>query len=148
MGSQHSSALAAALVRVSLGTMFIAHGLLKLVVFTLPGTAQFFASQGFPGWAAYPVVAGEIVGGVLLLAGIGSRVVSLALLPVLIGSIAVHAGNGWLFSASNGGWEYPVLLVALSISVALSGDGDYSLANLLRGGRVHAGVGVRAAAAR
>ena len=44
-----------AVLRVSLGAMWIAHALLKLLVFTLPGTAQYFASIGFPGFMAYPV---------------------------------------------------------------------------------------------
>ena len=52
--------LGALLLRVSLGTMFIAHSVyLKLVVFTLPGTAQFFQSLGLPGWAAYATFALE-----------------------------------------------------------------------------------------
>jgi putative oxidoreductase len=118
---------AALLLRVSLGIMFIAHGLLKVFVFTLPGTAQFFASVGFPGWAAYPVVAAEIAGGVLLVAGVYTRIVAAALIPVLIGAALVHVGNGWLFTSPNGGWEYPVFLVAIAAAVALLGDGAYAL---------------------
>jgi putative oxidoreductase len=119
--------VAALLLRVALGVMFVAHALLKVFVFTLPGTVQFFAGQGFPGWSAYPVVAAELVGGVLLIAGIGSRVVALALLPVLLGAAVVHAGNGWVFNAPNGGWEYPVFLAVVSAAVALLGDGAFAL---------------------
>jgi putative oxidoreductase len=43
-----SSAFGITLLRMALGVMWIAHALLKLLVFTLPGTAQFFASVGFP----------------------------------------------------------------------------------------------------
>ena len=43
---------AALLLRIALGVMFLAHGLTKLLVFTLPGTAQFFAKIGFAGWLA------------------------------------------------------------------------------------------------
>lgn len=118
---------AALLLRVSLGIMFLAHGLLKVFVFTLPGTAQFFEKVGFPGWAAYPVTALEIVGGLLLVAGVYSRVVAAALIPVLIGAAMVHVGNGWVFSAPNGGWEYPVFLVVIAAVVALLGDGAYAL---------------------
>ena len=54
---------AVTLLRVALGVMFIAHSLLlKLFVFTLPGTAQFFTSIGLPGWFAYVVFAAEAVG--------------------------------------------------------------------------------------
>src|SRR5690348_13055630 len=89
---------AAALLRIALGLMFIAHGLLKVFVFTLPGTAQFFASVGFPGWSAYPVVAAELAGGALLVLGVYTRTVALALVPVLLGAASVHFGNGWVFS--------------------------------------------------
>lgn len=118
---------AATLLRLTLGTMFIAHGLLKVFVFTLPGTAAFFAQQGFPGWAAYPVTAMEIGGGLLLLLGLHTRWVALALVPVLLGATMVHLGNGWVFSAPNGGWEYPVFLTLASLVQALLGDGKYAL---------------------
>jgi putative oxidoreductase len=118
---------AALVLRVSLGVMFIAHALLKILVFTLPGTAQFFASVGYPGWMAYPVAAAELVGGALLVAGVYSRWVALALVPVLLGAAAVHWGNGWLFTAPNGGWEYPVFLAAAALVQGLLGDGKYAL---------------------
>ena len=121
---------AATLLRISLGAMFIAHSLvLKHLTFTLPGTAQFFASLGLPAALAYATFWAELVGGVLLLAGIGSRWVALALIPVLAGAAWVHAGNGWVFTAPNGGWEYPVFLIAASLVQALLGDGRYALAN-------------------
>jgi putative oxidoreductase len=124
--SQHE--LAAFILRVSLGIMFLAHGLLlKVFVFTLPGTAQFFASLGLPGWSAYLVAALETVGGLMLILGIQVRLVALALLPVLLGALWVHAGNGWVFSAKNGGWEYPAYLVVLSAVQVLVGEGAYAL---------------------
>src|ERR1043166_3772613 len=49
MTESRNPAIAALLLRVSLGTMFIAHALLKYFVFTLPGNAQFFESLGLPG---------------------------------------------------------------------------------------------------
>jgi len=122
-----TSPYAALILRVALGIMFIAHGLMKVFVFTLPGTAQFFASVGFPGWMAYPVTAAEIAGGVLLVLGVYSRVVAAGLIPVLIGAATVHLGNGWVFSAPNGGWEYPIFLVLIAAVVPLLGDGAYAL---------------------
>ncbi len=121
---------AALVLRLSLGTMFVAHALLKLLVFTLPGTAQFFQSIGLPGFLGYAVFAAELVGGVLLIAGLGSRWVAAALVPVLLGATWAHLGNGWLFSAPNGGWEYPAFLTAAAVAQALLGDGAYALANL------------------
>ena len=118
---------AALLLRISLGVMFMTHALLKILVFTLPGTVQFFASVGLPGDLAYGVVAGELGGGILLIAGIGVRAVSVALLPILLGALYVHAGNGWVFSNANGGWEYPAFLIAATVVQALLGAGAYAV---------------------
>jgi putative oxidoreductase len=127
MNNTHSIDAAALLLRLSLGAMFIAHGLLKVLVFTLPGTVQFFTSVGFAGWMAYPVVAAEIVGGALLIAGVCTRTVAVAMLPVLLGAASVHWGNGWVFSNANGGWEYPVFLALMVGVQALLGGGRYVL---------------------
>jgi putative oxidoreductase len=55
--------------------------------------------------------------------------VGTALSPALLGAIIwVHAGNGWVFTAPNGGWEYPAFLIVVSIVQFLLGDGAYSLA--------------------
>ena len=65
---------AALLLRVSLGIMFIAHSLyLKVVVFTVPGTVQFFESLGLPGFSAYLVIAAEVIGGTALVLGVYTR---------------------------------------------------------------------------
>ena len=117
--------LAALILRVSLGTMFIAHAWLKIMVFTLPGTVQFFASVGFPGWMAYVVTFAELAGGIALIAGIYTRQVAYALVPILLGAFYVHSGNGWLFTNENGGWEYPLFLVAATVVQALIGSGRY-----------------------
>ena len=117
-----------ALLRVALGLMFIAHGLvLKYFTFTLAGTAGFFASLGLPEALAYVVFAMETGGGILLVLGYGTRLVSLALVPVLVGATWVHLGNGWVFSAPNGGWEYPVYLTVLALAQAVLGSGSYAL---------------------
>ena len=123
---------AAFVLRASLGAMFIAHSLiLKHFMFTLPGTAQFFESLGLPGALAYLTFWAELLGGLALVAGIGTRWVAIALVPILVGAAWVHGGNGWVFSAPNGGWEYPVFLIVASLVQALLGDGRFALANLL-----------------
>ncbi len=118
---------AALILRVGLGVMFVAHGLLKLTVFTLPGTAAFFEQVGFPGWTAYIVTFAEIGGGLLLLAGFKVRAVSIALIPVLLGATFVHFGSGWVFSNPNGGWEYPAFLTLAAVVQALLGPGAFAL---------------------
>ncbi len=116
------------LLRISLGIMYIAHSLvLKYFTFTLAGTAQFFGSLGLPSGLAYVVFFAELIGGVLLVLGVWSRVAALALLPILLGAVWTHAGNGWVFTAANGGWEYPLFLVVVSLVVALVGEGAFTL---------------------
>ncbi|MCX7892294.1 MAG: DoxX family protein [Burkholderiales bacterium] len=129
----HRTAPYAALVlRVALGVMFIAHALLKYYVFTLPGTAQFFQSLGLPGALGYATFFAELVGGALILAGVGTRWVAAALVPILLGATWAHLGNGWLFSVKGGGWEYPAFLTAGAVVQALLGDGAWSLASVFR----------------
>lgn len=127
MSPNLSPAYGALILRLSLGVMFIAHALLKLMVFTLPGTVQFFESVGFPGFFAYVVFAAELGGGMLLVLGVYTRWVALALIPVLIGAALVHVPNGWVFSAPNGGWEYPVFLAVASVAQFFLGDGALAL---------------------
>ena len=119
---------AALLLRLTLGIVFIAHGLFKVLVLTLPDTAAFFVAHGFPGWTVYPVFVAEVLGGAALVAGFYTRVIAIALLPVLLGAFTVHWANGWYFGSPHGGWEYiAVLLAALLVQAGL-GDGPFALA--------------------
>lgn len=127
MIESRNAAYAALALRVALGTMFIAHALLKVLVFTLPGTVQFFESLGLPGTLAYVTVAAELFGGVMLVLGVQTRAVALALVPIMLGATWAHAGNGWLFSAPKGGWEYPAFWTVTLFVQALLGDGAYAL---------------------
>ena len=121
---------AAFTLRVALGAMFIAHALLKVFVFTLPGTVQFFESLGLPAALAYVTIGAELVGGVMLILGIGTRWVAALLIPVLLGATWAHAANGWLFTSANGGWEYPAFLTVAALAQALLGDGAFSLSTV------------------
>lgn len=128
MSQSQLTGLAAFLLRVALGIMFLAHSLiLKLFVFTLPGTAQFFESIGMPGWLAYVVFTAEVVAGVLLILGVQTRWVALATVPILAGATWAHSGNGWMFGYENGGWEYPAYLTLLAIVQGMLGDGAFAL---------------------
>ncbi len=127
MIDQRYAPYAAFLLRLSLGTMWISHALLKLLVFTMPGFQGFLTAQGMPTFMAWPVVLMELAGGTLILLGLHGRIASLALFPVLVGATAAHIGNGWVFSVPNGGWEYPVFLIAASFVHVLLGDGVFAV---------------------
>lgn len=123
-----SGPLAALLLRLTLGVMFLAHGLvLKVLTYSLAGTAAFFVNVGLPGWLAYVTALAEIAGGLLLILGVQARWVALALSPILLGALIwVHGANGWVFTAPNGGWEYPAYLFVLCVAQTLLGDGPYA----------------------
>jgi putative oxidoreductase len=131
------AAYGAFLLRLALGAMWISHALLKVLVFTLPGAAKFFDSVGLPGVLVYPVVLAELAGGAAILLGWHGRHASLLLSPILLVAAWVHLPNGWVFTAPNGGWEYPVFLLAASLVHALVGDGRWALAG---GGHARAGL--------
>ena len=118
---------AALILRLSLGSLALAHGLLKVFVFTPAGTVGFFGSLGLPAVLAYATMAIEIIGGAALIAGVATRFVSVAMIPVLLGATAVHVNAGWLFSNEGGGWEFPAFWAAALAVQALLGNGAYAL---------------------
>jgi putative oxidoreductase len=117
---------AALAMRLALGIMFIAHGLTKVFVFTPAGTAGFFESIGFPGFLAYPVMAFEVIGGLMLVMGVYARWVAAIAVIQLFVAATVHFGNGWSFTNANGGWEYPIFLTISALVVTLLGEGSYA----------------------
>lgn len=127
MTTHTSSDYAAFALRVSSGVLFLAHGLLKVQVFTIPGTVGYFESLGLPGFLAYLTIFAEIAGGLALIAGVATRLVSLALVPILLGAAWAHWGNGWTFSAEGGGWEFPVFWAIVQGTLVLLGSGAYAL---------------------
>lgn len=119
---------AALILRVTLGALFLAHAGLKILVFTPAGTAQFFTSIGLPGALAYLIILAELLGGIALILGYQTRLVALALVPVMLGTIIFsHGANGFFFSNAGGGWEYPGFWTLALIVQALIGGGTLAL---------------------
>jgi putative oxidoreductase len=119
---------AALLLRVSLGGLLLAHAGLKFFVFTPAGTAKFFGSVGLPPELAYLIIAAEVLGGIALILGVWTRVVAIAVVPILLGAIfTVHGPAGFFFTNPHGGWEYPAFWSVALVVQALLGDGAYAL---------------------
>jgi len=112
------------LLRIHFGVILLAHGWLKISVFTIAGTVGYFSSLGLPSIVAYLTIFGEIAAGLALIAGIQTRLASALSVPILLGATFVHLGNGWLFSAEGGGWEFPASLTIIAIAIALMGSGN------------------------
>ena len=127
MTTQSNTDLAALALRLSSGVLFLAHGWMKVGLFTIPGTVAFFESLGLPGFFAYLTILAELGGGLLLIAGIAVRLVSLPLIAILLGSVWAHAGFGWTFSNEGGGWEFPLFWAVVQGVIALLGAGAYAL---------------------
>lgn len=119
---------AAALLRVTLGVAFLAHGLLlKIMTFGLAGTMGYFGSIGYPPILGAVVAIAETAAGIALIAGVWTRLVSLAALPIMIGATIQHLGKGWLFNAPGGGWEFPAMWTVLLLVQAGLGAGAFAL---------------------
>lgn len=114
------------IIRIALGIVFLAHAILKFAVFGMAGTAIFFNAVGIWSWLAWPVTVIEFVVGMSLIIGFYSRIFSIIALPIILGATWVHWPNGWVFSAQNGGWEYPAFLIVALIAVITGGPGRLS----------------------
>ena len=62
-----------------------------------------------------------------MIAGVFTRYVAIAMLPILLGATFVHSGAGWLFSNEGGGWEFPAFWAIALLVQALLGDGAFAL---------------------
>lgn len=121
----NSQPLGTALLRITLGIILLAHGLLKVLGFGIAGTVGYFESLGLPAFVAYLTIFGELAGGLALILGVYCRLAAGLSIPLLLGATWVHLGNEWVFSNQGGGWEYPLLLVVLAVIVAIQGTGSY-----------------------
>ena len=117
--------------RVVLGVVFIAHGWQKFNENGMEATAQGFEGLGIPAptLSAYFTVAAEIIGGALLILGALLPLVGLALAGVMLGAMFfVHLDGG--FFSRDGGYEYVLLLAAVSIAIGFSGGGALAVDSL------------------
>ena len=116
--------LGVSLLRIHFGIILLAHGWLKVYVFSIAGTVGYFSSIGLPSIIAYLVIFGELVGGLALVLGIQTKLAAALAVPIVFGAAVMNSGNGWLHSASGGGWEYAASLTVIAISLAFTGSGQ------------------------
>ncbi len=123
---------ASLVLRLPVGVIFAAHGAQKLFGwfggYGLEGTGQFMSSQGLEPGFLMALLAGsaEFFGGLALIAGLLVRpAAALLAFTMLVAAIVVHGAAG-LFAA-NGGFEFPLALLAVSIALVFLGGGRFSL---------------------
>jgi putative oxidoreductase len=124
--------------RVSLGTIFLAHGYLKVFTFGIPHAMAVFEAHTvwhinmIPGWFALPAAVIEWVGGVMLILGVKTRWALPLLAAVAFGAGAVHFENGWNYTSKpDGGWEYGIFLCICCVTLYMVGPGKYTLTSFL-----------------
>jgi len=118
--------LALLILRVVLGIIMVYHGWPKLT--NLAGTIDGMAGMGVPAPAVAAIFAtvAEFVGGLLMLLGAFTDIAGLMFAIDMLGAITfVHAKNG--FSVAEGGIEWPLLLAATALAIALTGPGRYAV---------------------
>ena len=114
-------------LRVAVGIVFVAHGYQKLFKFGFHGVAGMFGHLGVPMPAVMAVVVTlvELVGGILLIAGLGVRIAAaLVAIDMFVAILVVHLKNGFF---NPGGYEFPLTLLAAAICLVLAGGGALSL---------------------
>ena len=136
-----STSIGLTVLRIVLGVVFIAHGAQKFAQ-GIPNVVDGFSGMGVPlAEVAAPLVAGlELVGGVLLVLGVATRVVGVLLaIDMVVAGLLAHGSSG--FFAQDGGFEYVLVLAVASFAVALTGAGRFSVdAAVLRASRRRRGV--------
>ncbi|MEC2060344.1 MULTISPECIES: DoxX family protein [Bacillus] len=120
------------LIRIMIGVVFLFYGTQKLFGwfggYGIKGTGQWFESIGVkPGNAAAALSGlGELVSGILFILGVFLPLGAAIITIIMLGAIVkVHGAKG--FANGAGGFEYNVVLIAVSIGVALIGSGAYTL---------------------
>lgn len=116
-----------AILRITLGGVFLAHGIQKVVVWGIAGGVPFFRDVGIPlPEVAAPLVASvETLGGAALVLGLLTRPAAVALAVVmLVAAVTVHLPHGFFLP---GGMEFVLTLAAASTCIAIAGPGAFAV---------------------
>ncbi|PIC87734.1 oxidoreductase [Sporosarcina sp. P20a] len=110
------------LLRIMLGISFFVHGFVKFQD-GIGNTGGWFDSIGIPGFLAYFVGAVELIGGMALILGVGTRVVSALLAIIMVGAILkVKLTAGFLGTGEKVGYELDLVLLVIAIFLTINGS--------------------------
>ncbi|MEH7120797.1 DoxX family protein [Neobacillus vireti] len=115
------------ILRVVLGITFFVHGVVKFQG-GIENIVGWFGAIGLPGFLAYVVATIEVVGGIALILGLGSRVVSALLAFLMIGAtLKVKLAVGFLGNGEMAGYELDLALLAMAVFIAINGSKMFAL---------------------
>ncbi|MBY0098157.1 DoxX family protein [Mesobacillus maritimus] len=116
------------ILRVVLGITFFLHGLDKFSA-GIGNTVRWFESIGLPGSLAYAVAVIELVGGLLVVVGLGSKIVSALLAVIMLGAIfTAKLSMGFL-----NGYEFDIALLAMAVFIAVNGSQMLAIDSVIKG---------------
>ncbi|WP_260288312.1 DoxX family protein [Peribacillus aracenensis] len=120
------------LLRVMLGVSFFIHGLSKFKG-GLDNTAGWFQSIGIPGFMGYVVGIIELVGGIALMIGLGTRIISALLVFIMAGAIVyVKFPAGFMGNGEGTGYELDLVLMIIALHMVMNGSRFLSIDSKLR----------------
>ncbi len=126
------SGYAPLVLRVATGLVFAMHGYQKFMG-GVEGVTGFLGSLSFPlpGVFAIILIAAELLGGIALIIGLGTRIAAKILAIVaFVAFLTVHASKG--FFLTGGGYEYIMLIFAASVSLMITGGGKWAVDDYFR----------------
>lgn len=119
------------ILRLVLGVTFFVHGLVKFQG-GIENIVGWFDSIGLPGVLAYGVALLEMVGGIALMVGLGSRIVSALLVLLMLGAIVKgKLAVGFLGNGQGAGWELDLALLVMALFIAINDSKMFALDKVL-----------------
>jgi putative oxidoreductase len=118
------------IIRFAVGVVFMYHGYAKLFHgFAVVVATHILAPMGFPipGVLAYYLGILELFGGAALALGLFTRPIALLFAIEMIFVVKWHFANGYMFTSAHGGYEFPLLMLALYIGIFFTGSGRCSI---------------------
>ena len=114
-------------LRASIGAIFIVHSLKKFD----PSWQEWLISIGIPPEMQLPIALAELIGGILLVVGVLTRVTGAVFAVILLGAIFhIRWENG--FFVSKGGWEWDLVMLAVVLAIIAAGPGRISISHIVR----------------
>ena len=114
-------------IRASIGAVFLIHSIKKFE----PSWQEWLVSIGLPPEMQLPIALAEFIGGIMLIAGVMTRITGVIFSVILLGAIFhIRWENG--FFVSQGGWEWDLIMLAAVLSIITVGPGKISLSRIAK----------------